>query len=87
MEFTRSELRGYDTIEQSHSGDELKIDEGNVRVWLIHPENRAYDGDYQIEIKVNGKKIWLGAFKTIAEAEAAVIAARNNLHGEFARHE
>jgi len=34
MEFTRSELRGYDTIEQSHSGDELKIDEGNVRVWL-----------------------------------------------------
>ena len=55
MEFTRSELRGYDTIEQSHSGDELKIDEGNVRVWLIHPENRAYDGDYQIEIKVNGK--------------------------------
>ena len=55
MEFTRSELRGYDTIEQSHSGDELKIDEGNVRVWLTHPENRAYDGDYQIEIKVNGK--------------------------------
>jgi len=55
MEFTRSELRGYDTIEQSHSGDELKIDEGNVRVWLTHPENRAYDGDYQIEIKANGK--------------------------------
>ena len=55
MEFTRSELRGYDTIEQSHSGDELKIDEGNVRVWLTHPENRVYDGDYQIEIKVNGK--------------------------------
>ena len=55
MVFTRSELRGYDTIEQSHSGDELKIDEGNVRVWLTHHENRAYDGDYQIEIKVNGK--------------------------------
>ena len=55
MEFTRSELRGYNTIEQSHSGDELKIDEGHIRVWLTHPENRAYDGDYQIEIKVNGK--------------------------------
>jgi hypothetical protein len=26
MEFTRTELRQYDTIEQSHSGDELKID-------------------------------------------------------------
>ena len=40
MEFTRSELRGYDTIEQSHSGDELKIDEGHIRVWLTHPEKR-----------------------------------------------
>jgi len=55
MEFTRMELRGYETIEQSHSGDYLKIDEGNVRVWLTHSENRAYDGDYQIEIKINGK--------------------------------
>ena len=55
MEFTRMELRRYDTIEQSHSGDYLKIDEGNVRVWLTHSENRAYDGDYQIEIKINGK--------------------------------
>jgi hypothetical protein len=26
------ELRGYETIEQSHSGDYLKIDEGNIRV-------------------------------------------------------
>ena len=55
MEFTRMELRGYETIEQSHSGDYLKIDEGNVRGWLTHSENRAYDGDYQIEIKINGK--------------------------------
>lgn len=55
MEFTRRELKEYETIEQSHSGDYLKIDEGNVRVWLTHSENRAYDGDYQIEIKVNGK--------------------------------
>jgi len=55
MEFTRTELRGYETIEQSHSGDYLKIDEGNVRVWLTNSENRAYDGDYQIEIIINGK--------------------------------
>ena len=55
MEFTRAELRCYNTIEQSHSGDELKIDEGNVRVWLTHNENRAYDGDYQIETKIAGK--------------------------------
>jgi hypothetical protein len=44
-----------DTIEQSHSGDELKIEENNVRVWLTHRENRAYDGDYQVEIMVNGR--------------------------------
>jgi hypothetical protein len=55
MEFTRLELKQYDTIEQSHSGDELKIEDGNVRVWLTHFENRAYDGDYQIELRVNGK--------------------------------
>jgi len=55
MEFTRTELRQYNTIEQSHSGDELKIDNGSVRVWLTHSENRIYDGDYQIELRVNGK--------------------------------
>jgi len=49
------ELRGYETIEQSHSGDYLKIDNGNVRVWLTHHENRGYDGDYQIEMKIDGK--------------------------------
>ena len=55
MEFTRMELRGYETIEQSHSGDYLKIDNGNVRVWLTYSENREYDGDYQIEMKIDGK--------------------------------
>jgi len=52
--FTKQELNNLDTIEQSHNGDELKIEENNVRVWLTHPENRAYDGDYQVEIRVNG---------------------------------
>jgi hypothetical protein len=52
--FTKRELNNLDTIEQSHSGDELKIEENNVCVWLTHPENRAYDGDYQVEIRVNG---------------------------------
>ena len=53
--FTKRELINMDTIEQSHSGDELKIEENNVRVWLTHRENRAYDGDYQVEIMVNGR--------------------------------
>ena len=54
-QFTKRELQGMDTIEQSWSGDELKIQNQNVRVWLTHPENRAYDGDYQVEINTNGR--------------------------------
>ena len=54
-QFTKRELQGMDTIEQSWSGDELKIQNQNVRVWLTHPENRSYDGDYQVEINTNGR--------------------------------
>ncbi len=53
-QFTEDELEEMDTIEQSWSGDELKIQEGNVRVWLTHRENREYDGDYSVETKVDG---------------------------------
>jgi hypothetical protein len=54
MRFTRMELRGYETIEQSHSGDYLKIDEGNIRVWLTHSENRGYDcGIIKSETKIS----------------------------------
>jgi hypothetical protein len=55
--FSRAELKQYPTIEQSHSGDYLKIEEDNIRVWLTHPENTAYDGDYQVELCVDGKWI------------------------------
>lgn len=44
-----------DTIEQAWDGDELKIDDGDVRVWLTHRENLSYNGDYTIETRVNGK--------------------------------
>ena len=53
--FTKRELNKMDTIEQSWSGDELKIDDGNICVWLTHRENIAYDGEYQIETNINGK--------------------------------
>ncbi len=56
-QFTEDELEEMDTIEQSWSGDELKIQEGNVRVWLTHRENREYDGDYSVETKVDG--VWM----------------------------
>ena len=54
-QFKKRELQEMDTIQQSWSGDELKIQNKNVRVWLTHRENRAYDGDYQVEINVDGR--------------------------------
>ena len=56
-QFKKRELQEMDTIQQSWSGDELKIQNKNVRVWLTHRENRAYDGDYQIEINVDERWI------------------------------
>ena len=55
VQFTRYELEQLDTIEQAWDGDELKIDEGNYRVWLVSRENRQYNGDYVVETKVNGR--------------------------------
>jgi len=55
VQFTRYELNQLDTIEQAWDGDELKIDEGNYRVWLVSRENRKYNGDYVVETKVNGR--------------------------------
>jgi hypothetical protein len=54
-QFTKRELEQLDTIEQAWDGDELKIDEGNYRVWLVLRENRQYNGDYVVETKVNGR--------------------------------
>lgn len=55
MKYTKSELRQMETIEQAWDGDELKIECNDYRVWLTHPENRVYNGDYTIETLVNGK--------------------------------
>jgi hypothetical protein len=69
MEFTRTELRQYDTIEQSHSGDELKIDNGSVRVWLTHHENRTYDGDYQKPFHAAATHLYMSFQKYIQTRE------------------
>jgi hypothetical protein len=47
--YTRSELNRLETLDQSWDGAELKIDDGETRVWLVPRENRGYDGDYQVE--------------------------------------
>ncbi len=53
--YSKRELQQLDTIEQAWDGDELKIKDGNIKVWLTRPENRQWNGDYTIEVKVNGK--------------------------------
>lgn len=58
MQYTKKELENLETIEQAWDGDELKIDDGDIRVWLTHRENRGYNGDYSIERLVEGK--WTG---------------------------
>lgn len=55
ISYTKRELRDLDTIEQAWDGDELKIDDGDIRVWLVFPENRPYNGDYVVEVRVNGR--------------------------------
>jgi hypothetical protein len=55
--YTKRELDNLDTIEQAWDGDELKIDNGNIRVWLVTRENRPYNGDYVIETLVDGRWI------------------------------
>jgi hypothetical protein len=53
--YTKRELQNLPTIEQAWDGDELKIDDGTVRVWLTNRENRQYNGDYTIEVLMNGR--------------------------------
>lgn len=55
MLYTKRELQSLDTIEQAWDGDELKIQTDKVKVWLVLPENRMYNGDYVIETNRNGK--------------------------------
>jgi len=52
-----ADLITLDTIEQAWDGDELKIHSGDEKVWLTHRENRAYNGDYTLEIlcPISGK--------------------------------
>lgn len=54
-DYTKRELQEIDTIEQAWDGDELKIDNGDTRVWLVNKENRRYNGDYVIEKRSNGR--------------------------------
>ena len=53
--YTKLELLQLDTIEQAWDGDELKIHDGDTKVWLVSRENRPYNGDYVIETLVNGR--------------------------------
>ena len=55
MNYTKRELIMLDTIEQAWDGDELKIQEDGIKVWLTNRENVPYNGDYTVETLVNGR--------------------------------
>jgi len=54
ISYTKRQLQNMDTIEQAWDGDELKVDDGDIRIWLVFPENRPYNGDYVVETRING---------------------------------
>lgn len=45
----------------------------------------SWHGKWKAVITANKKSIQLGRFKSVGDAEMAVLAARSRLHGEFAR--
>lgn len=55
MNYTKRELENLETIEQAWDGDELKIQEDGIKVWLVLRENRPYNGDYVVETLVDGR--------------------------------
>lgn len=56
--YTKAELKEMETLEQSWSGDYLKYEDKNYKVWLTHPDHVKSDGDYQIEeLDWNGRWI------------------------------
>ena len=74
----------------------LATNEQNLRNSKISPRNTSgvkgvsWDKSrkqWKAQIRANYKLKGVGRFDTIEEAEAAITAARNNLHGDFARHE
>ena len=50
----------------------------------VYAKKLASGTIYRAGITIDGKKIHIGRFKTVAEAFAAYEAAAKNLHGEFA---
>ncbi len=46
----------------------------------------AREGKWLARVYDNRKVVWGGYFSCLAEAKAAIMAARERLHGEFARH-
>jgi hypothetical protein len=55
MTYSKNELQQLDTIEQAWDGDELKVDNGDTRVWLVSRENRQWNGDYVVETLIDGR--------------------------------
>ena len=47
---------------------------------------RKQKNRWRVDVRVNGKKQYIGMYATLAEAELAAVETRAQHHGEFARH-
>ncbi len=51
----------------------------------VYCDQRRKDKPWKAQIRVDGKKVFLGSFAASAEAAAAYVTAARKYHGEFAR--
>lgn len=51
----------------------------------VYCDQRRKNKPWHAQIRVDGKKVYLGSFAASAEAFAAYVAAARKYHGEFAR--
>ncbi len=81
MDNRKCNLRICSRLQNSRNLPVKKSSKTGIKGVWFHPKK----GQYQSQIRVNGKRLWLGSFDDIDQAKEAYRAAAVKYHGEFAR--